>query len=102
MENQARFSVLVLNDDVVSTYLTTHLLRESNLFHTPLVFDEVDKALRYIQQNCLDCLPVLPIPQIMLIDINLFFKDGFDFVGALQQLCLDWKESTTLCFLTFS
>lgn len=45
MENQEHFSVMVVDDDVVSAYLTTCQLEESDIFNRPLVFDDVDRAL---------------------------------------------------------
>jgi CheY-like chemotaxis protein len=104
METKKRFSVMVVDDDQVSAFLTTCILEESDVFERPLVFHQVDGALQYIQRNCLSVLPLdrLPLPQVLLLDVNMPNRDGFDLAVALLNICPDYMERTLLCILTFS
>jgi CheY-like chemotaxis protein len=104
MDNSELFSVIILDDDKVSTYLTECVFEDSNLFSCPLVFHDADSALQYIQANCLGSVAArcLPMPHLMVIDVNLPIKGGVDFVEELRKLCPDLKQRTTLCFVSFS
>jgi CheY-like chemotaxis protein len=104
VENQERFSIMLVNDDLASSFLTTCQAEETDWFHPPLVYTNAEEALRYVLGNCLSPDPAkrLPFPQILLIDINMPVKDGFEFVEELLKICPDLKQRTTLCFLTVS
>lgn len=104
METPERFSVMVIDDDRVSAYLTTCRLEESNLFRFPLVFHSADEALRYMREDCLESFTTKhpSVPQILLIDVNMPTKDGFELVEGLLDIYPDLKQRTTLCFLSFS
>jgi CheY-like chemotaxis protein len=101
MAHFERFSVIVVDDDPVTNYLTSAVLRESALFSSPLVFSNAQEALHHISHHCLE-LKSHPLPHLLLIDINMPDLDGFEFVESLQGVCSDILLQMVVCVLSTS
>lgn len=82
MNNQAKH-LLLIDDDDINNFLS----REIITMHMPQVtidsFTKAEEALEYIQEKL---QLQQPLPDIILLDINMPLMDGWGFLKALNQL----------------
>ncbi|MES2733062.1 MAG: response regulator [Bacteroidota bacterium] len=98
---QSKYSALLIDDDSTCNYLNSSTVDESLAFKQPLVFTNPQMALEYLQQNCLETNQQ-PLPELILIDINMPELTGFEFVEKLKEMTVNLLDHTLLCFLSSS
>jgi len=98
MTDSLLFSVLVIDDNPVTGFLTGAVLLESRQFDVPVVFSEAEKALRYLLRECLE-LKRKPLPHLLLVDASSGNGSGLDMVEALKDICPDAFDQIVVCGL---
>jgi CheY-like chemotaxis protein len=98
MTHSPLFSVLVIDDDPVTGFLTGAVLLESRQFDVPVVFSGAGKAFRYLLRECLE-LKRKPLPHLLLVDVSSGNGSGLDMVEALKDICPDAFDQMVVCGL---
>lgn len=81
-------TILLVDDDTISNYITEELLRDNDLCSTIHTATDGKKALQYLQHILAD--KTTPVPGILvLLDLNMPMMDGFEFMEELQARQLD-------------
>lgn len=92
-------TILLVDDDEISNYITEALIKEIDLAETLLVATDGQQALNYLQQH-----PVINDQEeghiLVLLDLNMPVMDGFEFMEEYQQK--SWKDKVTVIMLTSS
>ena len=87
--------LLVVDDDEVNNFILKELFQESEIADEIIIKSSVDAALDYLQdKQCTN-------PQLILLDINMPIKDGFDFLEEYEELGLA-ENPTKIVLLTSS
>ena len=79
-------NIVLIDDDPLSIYVNSMLLKEALEVSEITQFSLVEEALSYFSQ------PVLPTPQLILLDINLPSLDAWDFLELLPRQNVDPSE----------
>lgn len=87
--------LLVVDDDDVNNFILKELFQESEIADEIIIKSSVDAALDYLQDK------QHTIPQLILLDINMPIKDGFDFLEEYEELGLA-ENPTKIVLLTSS
>lgn len=74
---------LVVEDDEITSFLIQKTLSKSNAFKEILSFENGQPALVYLQEALAQ---LKPIPNLILLDINMPIMDGWELLDALQEL----------------
>lgn len=98
MTNSPLFSVLVVDADPVTGFLTGAVLLESRQFDVPVVFSEAGKAFRYLLHECL-ASKRRPLPHLLLVDASSIDDGGLDLVEALKDICPEAFDQMVVCGL---
>lgn len=92
-------SILLVDDDEISNYITEVLINEINIAESLSVATDGQQALDYLQQH-----PVVNNEAdghiLVLLDLNMPVMDGFEFMEEYQQQ--SWKDKATIIMLTSS
>lgn len=86
-------SILLIDDDAVTNFLNSKIIKMQNICENVVVKDAASKALKYLQKN--------NIPTIILLDINMPVMNGFDFLDEYYKHGFNTNE-TTIIMLTSS
>lgn len=87
--------LLVVDDDEVNNFILKELFQESEIADEIIIKSSVDAALDYLQDK------QYTNPQLILLDINMPIKDGFDFLEEYEELGLA-ENPTKIVLLTSS
>lgn len=94
-------SILIIDDDPTTVYLQKRLIENFGVSHQVEVADSGEEALQliwhYIQTQNED-----KIPQLIFVDLNMPFMDGFEFLEAYGRLNFKNKDSIFVSVLTSS
>jgi two-component system chemotaxis response regulator CheY len=74
---------LLIDDDEINNFLSREILNMYLPFAKIDSFTNPEKALEYIQEKL---ATKQPLPDIILLDINMPLMDGWEFLKALDQL----------------
>ncbi len=91
-------SVLLIDDDAISNFLNTRLLREMNVAREIKVTLNGEEALRFLQQ---EKAANRQFPQLILLDINMPVMNGFEFLEAFREVA-DENNHSVIIILTTS
>jgi CheY-like chemotaxis protein len=92
-------NILLIDDDEVNNFLSHEIisLHNPNVVITSLLF--VKDALIYLQ----DIVErKLPLPDIILVDINMPWLNGWDFIEAFEKMNIPGAEKIKLYVYTSS
>ncbi len=97
-------SILLVDDDKASIYLTQEMLSEMEIANHIFVCKNGKEALQFIQDNCLNISIPNPIqcPDVIFLDINMPLMNGFEFLDALHNLPGLERQFMTIIMLTTS
>ena len=89
--------ILLVDDDDTTNFLHQYLLKEMELAEHIDVALNGKEALDFIESYKLESLP-----DLVLLDINMPYMDGFEFLEKYQQLDNERKVGVTLMMLSTS
>ncbi len=79
--------VLLIDDSTASNVIHQELLYEMDIAEEIVLKEGASEALEYIKGNDNNDTP--PVPDLILLDIEMPGKDGFDFLEEFNQLTSD-------------
>jgi CheY-like chemotaxis protein len=94
--------ILLVDDDPASVYIHRTLLEELSLAHQIDVKENGEAAFRYLQALAQQPGPKEAWPQVILLDLHMPGKDGFEFLQASRQAGLFEKQATSIIIVTSS
>lgn len=90
-----RFTVMIVDDDVDDCFFHERAVRKVVTAPEFVTVHSADEALEYLRSDA-------PIPQVILLDINMPRKSGWDFLDEFASLAPDRMTSTVVIMLTSS
>jgi CheY-like chemotaxis protein len=76
-------TLYIIEDSEIDQYIVKYILRKNPLFENVAYFSGGMPALEAIRENAKD---VTNLPDAILLDLNTFGLNGWDFLRALQKL----------------
>lgn len=87
----------LVDDDAISALLTKHLLKINHFSEDVITFHQPEEALNYIIQNISG-----ELPDLILLDLNMPFMTGWEFLDALTPYQETILASSKIFILTSS
>ncbi len=87
----------LVDDDVISALLTKHLLKLHHFTEDVTIFHQPEEALNYLTDHIAHELPAL-----ILLDLNMPFMNGWEFLDALAPYQHVIQASAKIFILTSS
>jgi CheY-like chemotaxis protein len=84
MEKSFRFAII--DDDQVYQLILKKTFEKSQPFHSLLQFYNGEEAIDFLKAN--SAAPIQELPEILLLDINMPFMNGWQFLEALETLSI--------------
>lgn len=79
--------IIIIDDELASLVLARMILDPMTLADRLLTFQTADEALAYLQENCANQgAASSECPDLILLDLNMPGKDGFDFLEAFTAM----------------
>ncbi len=91
--------VLVVDHTEIDIHYTVNIIKRSSIAKNIIVKQSASGALDYLQ-NCK--YNSLPVPELIFLDMNTPCLDGFDFVGAFNQLDSHIQNTSKVVMLSAS
>ena len=104
MSNSIIFdSILLVDDDMSVNFLNEFVIKNAGLSkHTKFVTSAID-ALAYLKHEApFDDKEANPVPQLILLDINMLRMNGWEFLEELKGMEFEGKDEIMVCMLTTS
>lgn len=79
-------SVLLVDDDAISNFLNARLLKGMQVTDNIKVTSNGEEALRFIIREKAESRP---LPELILLDINMPVMNGFEFLEAFREIADD-------------
>lgn len=90
-------SVLLVDDDKINNYINERLIKKLNFSESIKVVTNGQEAIEYLEgELSLD----RPLPQLILLDINMPVMDGFEFIEAFKKI--KYNQRVVIVVLTTS
>lgn len=93
--------LLIIDDDPMTTNLHKRFIEKFEVTHQVEIANSGEEALQrikgYIQSGNEE-----EIPQLIFVDLNMPFMDGFQFLEAYQEMEFENKDSVIVSVLTSS
>lgn len=89
--------VFVIDDDEISVYLTSLVLEEAVFAREIYTYSSADEALANLSLT-----EDAPLPDLILLDLNMPIKSGWDFLDTLRPYENDLKGKLDVFILTSS
>jgi CheY-like chemotaxis protein len=97
-------SILIVDDDYASNYLTEMILQDLQITEDIYLARNGKEALDLIKEYCQDDHPnaPTPCPQLIFLDINMPVMDGFEFLEEFEKIEHIKKNPIPIFLLTTS
>jgi CheY-like chemotaxis protein len=98
---QAQHSILLVDDDKMTNFYNSKIIESMNLnFHIEICEDGA-KALDFLRSiNSPETS--IPVPEVILLDINMPKMNGWEFIEAYDRLPVAVKAKIVIVMLTTS
>ncbi len=93
-------SVLIVDDDYASNYLTEIILIDLNIATHINICRNGREALNFVKDNC--STKTAYCPALILLDINMPIMDGFEFLEEFENLPYIQSDPIPVILLTTS
>jgi len=101
-QNQFR-NIIIIDDDVASRVLARIIVKEENIADRVVTFNTVNEGLHFLGHSCADGRAAQEdCPDLVLLDLNMPGKDGFDFLSDLRALRAQHLLNAKVVILTSS
>lgn len=90
---------MLIDDDEIHSNLCYELILKSGITQTVSIFNDAEEALQFIRENTGS-----PdrLPDLIFLDINMPFMDGWEFLDAYESVKPEIKKEIVLILLTSS
>ena len=95
MTSESPLTVMIVDDDPDDCFFHERAIRKSLPHATVVVTNDADEALAYLRSDS-------EVPNIIMLDINMPRKSGWDFLNEFELLDSDRATSTVVVMLTSS
>lgn len=92
-------NIMLIDDDEIHSNLCYELIIKSGITNSVTIFNDAEEALQHIRKNA-DQVDVLP--DLIFLDINMPFMDGWEFLDAYEGIKPELKKQIVLILLTSS
>lgn len=89
---------LLIDDDPITAFLTQRILVHEGLSDTAVSFQSPADALAFLLRQ----IPAGPVPQVILLDLNMPVVSGWDFLDPLKPHELQLQGQCIVYLLTSS
>jgi two-component system chemotaxis response regulator CheY len=90
---------MLIDDDEIHSNLCYELILKSGITQTVSIFNDAEEALQFIRDNA--AKPEV-LPELIFLDINMPFMDGWEFLDAYESVKPEIKKEIVLILLTSS
>ena len=91
--------IMLVDDDEIHSSLCYELIQKSGIASDVNIFNDAEEALEYLENNKLD---LDKLPDLIFLDINMPFMDGWDFLDAYEKFSDEFEKDIVLILLTSS
>jgi two-component system chemotaxis response regulator CheY len=91
--------IMLVDDDEIHSNLCYELIMKSEITKEVSIFNDAEDALQFLKKHA-DAPKMLP--DMIFLDINMPFMDGWEFLDEYQQLRPKLKKNIVLILLTSS
>ena len=91
--------IILLDDNDDTNYYNQDIVEETNLFTDILVFTDPNKVLELVKSRLENGQA---LPGVFLVDINMPFMDGFEFLDELDMMTGEENELPRVYILSTS
>jgi len=92
-----KFSFIIIDDSELDCFVTQKLLEHSTKYVAITTFQNAEYALEIIRENAARNSPV---PTIILLDLQMPFMNGFDFVEEFEKFPAEVKKNYRIAIFT--
>jgi CheY-like chemotaxis protein len=93
-------SVLLIDDDFASNYLTRAIIQDMDITEKIHTTTNGEEALHFMKENCK--ATDTSCPDLILLDVNMPVMDGFEFLEEFHKIAALNHDHTTIVMLTTS
>ena len=93
-------SIVLIDDSHTDNLLNEQVIYKANLAHEVIVFDNAEESIDWLQTS--DDFGGYPQPALILLDINMPWMNGWDFLDAFEDLPAYQKQNIVIVMLTNS
>lgn len=89
-------TVCLIDDDKIYLFIMRRLLSQLGLCEHVIEFSDPSDALEFFTQN------PDPLPELVLVDMNMPVMDGWDFLKEYHKLEQNWPQRPTVYMVSSS
>jgi CheY-like chemotaxis protein len=91
--------IMIIDDNGIDNYITSALIKNSNLTKNLLEFDNAVEAIEYLENNKGN---EEELPDLILLDIYMPLMDGFEFLSLFEKIDSEFTKKCKICVVSSS